>query len=59
MKLHLILAAALSAALPLCAMEWSPVSSGAWKKSENGEMTFNGSRFARLSATLPLEKGVF
>ena len=59
MKLHLILAVALSAALPLCAIEWSPVSSGAWKKSENGEMTFNGSRFARLSATLPLEKGVF
>lgn len=59
MKLHLILAVALSAALPLCAIEWSPVSSGAWEKSENGEMTFNGSRFARLSATLPLEKGVF
>ena len=41
MKLYTLLATALLSALPLCAMDWNPVSSGKWKK-QDGEMSYEG-----------------
>ena len=49
MKLYTLLATALLCALPLCALDWNPVSSGKWKK-QDGEMSYEGAEFARLSA---------
>ena len=58
MKLYTLLATALLSALPLCAMDWNPVSSGKWKK-QDGEMSYEGAEFARLSAKKPMEENTF
>lgn len=58
MKILSVFAAALLCSLPLCAMDWNPVPDNGWK-TQDGAMTYDGAKFTRLSAKIPMEGGAF